>query len=137
MTSLRNRSLALIVAGEALVLCALGVAAWHVYQAHVAVPPRATASGAGPIPATSLPAPRLSPSPPAARPAVSPPAPRATPGLASSDAFLGTQARNLNRDQAAWEAAQWSLVKAAMDVGRSYIEKVVTPAVDRAEKNGG
>jgi hypothetical protein len=66
--------------------------------------------------------------------AKSSPAPSGRPGLATDDAFLARQAGTLNRDQAAWERMQWTLVRTAIEQGRRYIDGVVVPAVLEALK---
>jgi hypothetical protein len=48
----------------------------------------------------------------------------------------GPSLSGLNHEQAAWEAAQWTIVHAAIDAGRAYLERVVLPAVTRAQRQG-
>jgi hypothetical protein len=130
-----RRPLTWLVAGEILLVAALAFAAWHVHQAR---------SAAQAPPAADVLAPRerpeLSPIAPGVRPTIgllaspqpSPTGPR--PALATDAGFLAGQARAINRDQAAWEGVQWELVRAAMQAGRDYIDKVVLPAVLQAER---
>jgi hypothetical protein len=117
-----------IVLGEVVVMFALLVVSWRVYESHQ----QAASAGAGPptalAPAARSPLPSP-PSPPAlkARPPASPAASRSTPSFPID---LG----QLNRDQAELERAESALLARIVRAGRDYLETVVLPAVRRAER---
>jgi hypothetical protein len=66
---------------------------------------------------------------PVADPNARGPAPGLNVGIGFWRKHLGT----LNRDEAAFEALEWRITHAVMDAARDYLEKVVVPAVRRAE----
>jgi len=115
-----------IVLCEILLMFALFVVAWRVYQAHRPVPsagaanPTALAPAAGsslPSPATPSLRPR-----PAATPAAHPPA--------GFPIDLG----RLNRDQAQLERSEDEVLARVLRAARDYLDTVVLPAVRRAER---
>ena len=115
-------------------MVALCAAAWHVWQSRQP----ATSRAAGPPPAASpVRAAQRSPQGLPVVPGLSPP-PRSgpTPGIRTDPDFLLRQMRDLNHDQSALERAEWHAVKAAIDAVRSYLQNVVLPAVERAERGG-
>jgi hypothetical protein len=130
---LRHR-LALVVAAEVLIVVAFCAAAWHVWHSRQA----ASRLAAGQPPAATSPAP-TSPRSVDVLPVVpglSPPPARGgpTPGIRTDGDFLLRQMRDLNHDQSALEGAEWRAVKAVIDAVRSYLQTVVLPAVERAER---
>lgn len=131
MNWLPRRPLTWMLAAELVVVAALGLAVWHLWQDWQRPP--AVVAGGGPVgvaPAGSDPPPTGPPRQPLPR--SSPPAPRATPGMGSGTVFLAGQLDGINRDQAAWEGAQWRLLSALTGAMRDYLERVVVPAVERA-----
>ena len=130
---LRHR-LALVVAAEVLIVVAFCAAAWHVWHSRQV----------GSRPAARQPPPATSPAPtsipsvqaPPTVPGLSPPPVRSgpTPGVRTDGDFLLRQMRDLNHDQSALEGAEWRAVKAVIDAARSYLQTVVLPAVERAER---
>lgn len=58
------------------------------------------------------------------------------PGLNLDSAFWRERLRQLNRDQAFFVELEWRIVHGAMDAARHYLETVVLPAVQRAERAG-
>jgi hypothetical protein len=59
------------------------------------------------------------------------------PGLNLESRFWRTRLAELNRDQALLAQLEWRIVHSAMDAMKRYLETVVLPAVQRAEKSGG
>jgi len=59
------------------------------------------------------------------------------PGLNLDSRFWRTRLAELNRDQALLAQVEWRIVHSAMDAMKRYLETVVLPAVQRAEKSGG
>ena len=59
------------------------------------------------------------------------------PGLNLDSRFWRTRLAELNRDQALLAQLEWRIVHTAMDAMKRYLETVVLPAVQRAEKSGG
>ena len=115
-----------IVVVEVVVMFALFAVSWRVYLAH-----RPAASAGVALP--SLPA-----SPPAAPPRaapLTPLAPRKSPGssTARKPAGLPVELGALNRDQAALEQTEGTILIRLIKVARDYLEAVVLPAVRRAE----
>jgi hypothetical protein len=138
MSTLLRRPLTWIVAGEVAIVTALVLAAWHVYESRSATPPVSATLHQPSRPQSPPPLPTTRPPLASASPGVSRssplPSPSGRPGLATDDAFLARQADALNRDQAAWERMQWSLVRTAIEQGRRYLDAVVVPAVVQARK---
>jgi hypothetical protein len=117
------------VAGELVVMLVLFGLAWHLLQAHqVPAPPPPEALR--PPPSASPPAPTAvvsEPTQPSARPT-----PRV--GFATDLPTWIAQLSFINRDQAAWQKAEWNLLQAAVRAIRDYIDKVVLPAIMRVEE---
>ena len=119
--------LALLVAAECCAVLAFGAAAWHLLQAH-GMPigglqiPRIGAAADPPAPVPSL-----QPTPPAVAAA-------SRPGLSLDPAFLSSHLRSIDADQAALQAAEWRLMRSITAAARGYLERVVLPAVERAER---
>jgi len=59
------------------------------------------------------------------------------PGLNLDSRFWRTRLAELNRDQALLAQLEWRIVHSAMDAMKHYIETVVLPAIQRAERSGG
>jgi hypothetical protein len=137
-TRVLDKPLLIMFVLETLLVVGLGAAAWAVWQSRQEAPRSAPApSAAAPGEAGSRP-PKLSPGqspPPSASPPPKGSAPGPTPGFRTDADFLVRQLRDVNRDQAALEDIEWRLVKGAMQGVKSYIEKVVVPAVERAERS--
>jgi hypothetical protein len=62
---------------------------------------------------------------------------RQLPGLNVDTAFWRLRLIQLNRDEAAFERLEWRIVHNAMDTIQRYMETVVLPSVERAERGGG
>jgi len=58
------------------------------------------------------------------------------PGLNLDSRFWRTRLAELNRDQALLAQLEWRIVHSAMDAMKHYIETVVLPAIQRAERSG-
>jgi hypothetical protein len=134
LTRVLKKPLTVILALETVLVAGLGAAAWGVWHSRQQAPQAASTpsvavprqTGQRPLPASPGP-----PSPPA-----SPAPPGPTPGFRTDAGFLARQLGDVNRDQAALENVEWRLVKTAMQGMKGYIEKVVVPAVERAERGG-
>ena len=74
-------------------------------------------------------------SPPLLSPIVPPPATHGPlPGLNVDPAFWRQRLGELNRDTSAVETLEWKIARAVMTTARSYLETVILPAVERAER---
>lgn len=122
-----------LVLAEVLLVAALGLATWHVVSTHLPATPRL--ADLGQLPSSLIP---VVDSPPSAPTALATPTPRGlgpTPGLAMSSAFFDSELRTLNRDQAAWEQSEWTILDAGLRFARAYIESVVLPGIRSAESS--
>ena len=127
-TQLGRRSvLVLLVAGELAVVGGLAAVAWHVWQQDQALNP-----GGPPVSMPALSSPRPSPSATMTVPVGPTAAP--TPGLRTDPAFLDQVTIDINREEVALEQLEWQIIHGAMDAVRAYIQKVVLPAVSRAQR---
>ena len=136
-TRVLNKPLLIMFVLETLLVAGFGVAAWAFWQSRQEAPRSASASPAPAPREAGLRPPKLGPgqSPPAsAPPSPKNAAPGPTPGYRTDADFLTRQLRDVNRDQAALEDGEWRLVRAAMQGIRGYVERVVVPAVERAER---
>ena len=120
-----------MVAAEIVVVAALGAVAWHELAG--------VAGGAPPLilPATSTPADTSAPDIPAD--ALTPPGATSAPllpGLNVDPAFWREHLVGLNAAEAQFEALEWRIIHSAMDTVQRYVDTVVVPAVERAEKRG-
>ena len=118
-----------MVVAEFIVVGALVVVAW-------------TAVTAASRPALASPTNQLSGSPSDSSalpdlPVLTPGARGPLPGLNLESRFWRTRLAELNRDQALLAQLEWRIVHSAMDAMKRYLETVVLPAVQRAEKSGG
>ena len=120
----------MVVAEAGLIGCAVA-AGWHVLEArrHHSPPVAAAVPGAT-SPGEHSPSPRpASPPPSQHSPTPRPPgsaAPRPAPGT-------GFELDSVNRDQAAWAGREWQILEMLTRASRAYLERVVVPAVERAE----
>ena len=129
----RRRVLAFLVAGELAVVGGLTAVAWHVWQQNQ-VP-----GGGGAAVSRTAPAPLQGgqPSPSATLPVPLQPSAAPTPGLRTDPRFLSQATLDINREVAALERLEWRILHAAMDGTRNYIQRVVLPAVARAQREAG
>jgi hypothetical protein len=117
-----------IVVCEVIVMFALFVVSWRVYQAHRPVASAGAAIPTALAPATVSPDPGAGPGLVPLRPATKPaPSPHPT---AAFPIDLG----QLNRDQAELERNEDALLVQLIRTAGSYLETVVLPAVRRAER---
>jgi hypothetical protein len=132
---LRRSPLTWIVAAELCVMLALGYFAWHLIGGQQNRPAPSTGQAEPePYPSQSPP-PFFTPMPAAARsprPGSGPPGPGAD--RTRDPVQLPFELDALNRDQARLEAQQWALVKTVTRAVQTYLERVVLPAVLRAEE---
>ena len=63
-----------------------------------------------------------------------PPGP--APGLNVDSAFWRERLAQLNQDQVYFEQLEWRIVRSALDAAERYVQAVVVPAVQRAERGG-
>jgi hypothetical protein len=59
------------------------------------------------------------------------------PGLNVDSAFWRSRLDALNRDQVSFEQLEWHLTRTALDAAQHYLETVVLPSVQNAERPGG
>jgi hypothetical protein len=59
------------------------------------------------------------------------------PGLNVDSAFWRSRLDALNRDQVGFEQLEWHLTRTALDAAQRYLETVVLPSVQSAERPGG
>jgi len=127
MRSLFRKPLTWMVLAECAVMVCLLVLGWRIV---------AGAAGGGPSMAWFPPAiaqasaspPLLSPLPPAAA------ARGPLPGLNVDPAFWRKRLSDLNRDTSSIEALEWRIAHAVMATARGYLETMILPAVERAER---
>jgi hypothetical protein len=117
-----------IVLCEVVVMFALFVVSWRVYEAHrpVASAGAATPTALAPAARSPLPSP---PPPPSLKPR-----PTATPAVVRSSTSFPIDLGQLNHDQADLERSETDLLLRIVRAGRNYLETVVLPAVRRAER---
>jgi hypothetical protein len=132
----KRQVLGLLVAGELAVVGGLVAVAWHVWQENH--PP--VAGGAALSPPAGLPPlrggpPRPSPSATVAAPLRPSAAP--TPGLRTDPLFLGQATVDINREEVAFQQLEWRIVQGTTDGTRTYIQRVVLPAISRAQREAG
>ncbi len=126
-----RQPIAWMVAAEFVVVAALIGVAWH----------ELAGAGGGPapliLPATSTPQDTSAPDIPSD--ALAPPGATSAPllpGLNVDPAFWRERLTGLNAAEAQIEAVEWRIIHSAMDTVRRYVDTVVVPAVERAEKGG-
>jgi len=123
-----------MVLGEIVLVAALGIVSWNLLAGAAGnapaplVMPRATAppdgSGVPDIPAGVLNPPGASTAP-------------LLPGLNVDPAFWRMRLSALNKAEAQVEALEWRIVHSALETVRRYVDSVVIPAVERAERRDG
>ena len=119
-----------MVAAEIVVVGTLAGFAWH------------EMAGAGPSSSPLVlptPAPEDTSSPDVPADALAPPSPAAPlllPGLNVDPAFWRERLSGLNAAEAQFEALEWRISHSALETVRRYVETVVIPAIERAEKGG-
>jgi hypothetical protein len=131
MRNLIRNPLTWMVIAEIVVVTALIVLAWNAL-ASVSRPGLASplGSSSGAPAATASPLPDL---PSITRPASTAP----LPGLNVDPVFWLSRLQALNRDQVFFERLEWRLVHSATDAAQRYLETVVLPSVERAERPAG
>jgi hypothetical protein len=127
--------LALLVAGELAVVGGMVAAAWHVWQENHAPVGGGVAVSPPGLPPLRGGQPRPSPSPTVAAPLQPTTAP--TPGLRTDPLFLGQATVDINREEAAFQQLEWRIAQAATDGTRTYIQRIVLPAISRAQREAG
>jgi hypothetical protein len=132
MRRILRHPVALMVAAEMVVVAALAAVTWHEVSSVVTPEPPVVVRG------PSVPADTAAPDVPAdalAPPAIS--ALRLLPGLNVDPAFWRDRLAALNGAEAQLEALEWRIVHSAMDTVRRYVDTVLLPALERAEKRSG
>jgi hypothetical protein len=129
MRRMVRQPIAWMVVAEIVVVAALVAVTWHELAG--------TAGAAAPLilPATSTPEDTSAPDVPAD--ALTPPAATSgpqLPGLNVDPAFWRERLMGLNGAEAQFEALEWRIIHSAMDTVRRYVDTVVVPSVERAEK---
>ncbi|HYL08908.1 MAG TPA: hypothetical protein VEU76_10180 [Candidatus Udaeobacter sp.] len=129
MRNLLRTPLTWLVIAEFIVVGVLIVLAWHAVQG--AVRP-VLASPVLQAPDTSTPSdsalPDLQP--------IGKAAPGPLPGLNLDSAFWRERLAQLNQDQVFFEQLEWTIVHSAVDAMQRYVQAVVVPAIQRAERGG-
>jgi hypothetical protein len=129
MRNLIRQPLTWMVIAELGVVALLMVLAWNLVVS--AATPR---GGIGPMQVAGPPA-QESSSPQPELPEPAQPAARGQlPGLNLGAEFWRARLGQLNRDQISLEHLEWRIVHGAMDAAQRYLETVVLPAIDRAER---
>ncbi|HET6309445.1 MAG TPA: hypothetical protein VFH00_00405 [Candidatus Nitrosotalea sp.] len=132
MRNLLRKPLTWIVIGECIVVGVLLVVVWNVVAASVmrhAVGAPFQIAEAPPNPSSS----RLPDVVPVTKPASRP----QLPGLNLDTGFWRNHLSLLNREQVILEQIEWRVVHNAMNVIRRYLETVVLPSINRAERGSG
>lgn len=129
MRSLLRKPLTWMVLAECVVMVALLLVGWRIVAG---APAGADASG-WLLPGVEQPV----ATPPLLSPIVPPAAARGPlPGLNVDPGFWRKRLSELNRDTSSIEALEWKIAHAVMTTARGYLETVVIPAVERAERRG-
>ena len=127
MRTLLRKPLTWMVLAECVVMVALLLVGWRIVAG--------AASGA---PGSSWWPPRIiqpDPSPPLLSPLTPPAAARGPrPGLNLDPGFWKERLSDLNRDTSSIEALEWKIARAVMTTARGYLQTVIVPAVERAER---
>lgn len=132
MRNLIRHPLTWMVIAELVVVTALAMLAWN------AMASAARPAGAASALSLADPAVQDSGSPVPSLPApIKPDANPALPGLNVDPLFWLNRLQGLNRDQVSFEQLEWRLVHSSMDAARRYLETVVLPSVQRAERAAG
>jgi hypothetical protein len=128
MRNLLRSPLTWMVLAELVVVGALVAVAWTIVSAAsrpALAPPALTLPDAAGDAASPLPE----------IPVVTPGSRGPLPGLNFDSRFWRARLAQLNSDQALFVQLEWRLVHSAMDAVRHYLETVVLPAIQRAEKD--
>lgn len=118
-----------MVAAEVVIVAALAGLAWHeLASAGPAPAPFVLAAPATPddTQVPDVPADALTPP--------SPSSPQLLPGLNVDPTFWRERLAGLNAAEAQFEALEWRIIHSAMDTTRRYVDTVVIPAIEQAEK---
>ena len=131
-----------VTIAECILVSAIGILTWHVWQGrHPSAQVAAQVAAASPISRPSAPGmaggdrqlrPPVSPSPAPAGPA---PGTGPPPGTRTDPAFLSRQMVELNRAEAMLANLEWRMTKALVDGMQYYIEHVVLPGIERSEQD--
>jgi hypothetical protein len=131
MRSLLRKPLTWMVLAEIVVVAALGAVSWHLITgvagsqgAPVVIPEVAPVPDGSAVP--DLPPGVLSPPEASAAPML--------PGLNVDPAFWRARLAALNEAEAQIEALEWRIVHSALETIQRYLDSVVIPAVERAER---
>lgn len=133
MRNLIRSPLTWMVAAELVVVCGLVAVAWNVVASAARQPgPAASALSQAPDAASD------SPSPLPELPHLDGSPPRGPlPGLNLDPSFWHDRLQRLNADQDYLERLEWAIVHSAEQAVQGYLETVVLPAIQRAERAGG
>jgi hypothetical protein len=131
MRNLIRSPLMWMVVVEVIIVGALAVVAWNV----IASAMRPSVASPMTLPGDAG---AVSPSPLPDLPTAAPGSPRGPlPGLNVDSGFWQQRLAQLNREQTLLAQLEWRIVHSAMDAARRYVQTVVLPAVQRAERSGG
>lgn len=129
MRNLLRKPLTWIVIGECVVVGVLLVVVWnavaasvtrHAVGAQVQIAEAPTKTSSSPLPDVV----------PVTKPAAQP----LLPGLNLDAGFWRNRLSQLNREQVILEQIEWRIVHNSMNVVRRYLETVVLPSINRAER---
>lgn len=131
MRKLLRKPLTWMILAESAVVAALILMAWHL----IAAPASAVAAPPGVLLRPTAPdhAAETSSAAPKRPKAIT----RQLPGLNVDTGFWRLRLIELNREEAAFELLEWRIVHSAMDTVQRYMESIVLPSVERAERGGG
>jgi hypothetical protein len=129
MRNLLRKPLTWIVIGECLVVGVLLVIVWNAVAASVMRHAVGAAVQIAEAPANTSSSPL-----PDVVPVTKPSRRSQLPGLNLDAAFWRNHLSLLNREQAVLEQIEWRVVHNAMNVIRRYLETVVLPSINRAER---
>jgi hypothetical protein len=128
-----RRPLAWLILLEVVMVAALAATTYHLLTTRTGTPTAAVAPAT-----TQNPTPTKWPATPASAPPPAAPTPHPLgppPGLNFDPAFWSGQLDRINQDQHLLEQLQWRLTAAVTDWLRAYVNQVLVPAVEQAEKH--
>ncbi|HEY1419120.1 MAG TPA: hypothetical protein VGG90_00235 [Candidatus Dormibacteraeota bacterium] len=128
MARLIRNPLTWMVIAEVVVVAALGMLAWSAFAS--AVKPALASPSLAPAAAADAPTSSPLPDLPAGQPGGHGPAP----GLNVDAFFWRDRLDALNHDQVFFEQLEWKLIHTAMGAAQRYVETVVLPSIQRAER---
>ena len=132
MRKLLRKPLTWIVIAECVIIATLLLVAWSAIATSLARHAIGETVQAGEAPARTS----ITPLPDVSK--VTKPAPRQLlPGLNLDSVFWRARLTQLNREQVILEQIEWRLIHNAMDVVHRYLETVVLPSINRAERGRG